>query len=523
MKIEDSFHRLAPLALALTLAACASIETATDTRAQVLAQAQTLKQGPAQTPYKSITSFGDGLRCMDNTLLDYGVRDVSVIVEDILDETKKVNAGTKDMLISALSDMTKRSRAIRPIAYGKDSGNTIGFLFQAQQREPYAVIPPFGVRGSISQFDDAIVRKNVDGGISIEPWINAGAAKSAQATVIGLDLSMLSTADLAVVSGVSSRNSVIVIKDGKGIDGDVSIKKFGISFSVSVARQEGQSQALRTLVELAAIELVGRLARVPYWTCLGASDSDEAVGNEIRDWYDAMAANPAELIEYHQRQMRARRVYNGPVDGLVNDDFKEAISRYREALGHSREPKLTIEFFRDYLRSDHRAMFGKVEAVTSQAPPAAAAASAPKAAPAATLSLKLESANGAARFAPGALVRLALQTSRDAHVYCYLRDENAAIQRIYPNRFAKDALVSASSKLELPGQQRFQIVANTKGVRETVACYAAERDVMADLPPAVSGTDFAPLALTSLDQIRNAFAATTRNRFAEDSFHVDIK
>ena len=60
-------------------------------------------------------------------------------------------------------------------------------------------------------------------------------------------------------------------------------------------------------------------------------------------------------------------------------------------------------------------------------------------------------------------------------------------------------------------------------MRETVACYAAERDVMADLPPAVSGTDFAPLALTSLDQIRNAFAATTRNRFAEDSFHVDIK
>ncbi len=516
---------LLPLALALALAlgGCASMQSATETRRQVLEQAQTLKQGPAQAPYKSITSFADGLRCMDNTLLDYGVRDVSVIVEDILDETKKVNAGTKDMLISALSDMTKRSRAIRPIAYGKDSGNTIGFLFQAQQREPYAVIPPFGVRGSISQFDDAIVRKNIDGGLSVEPYLNIGAAKSAQATVIGLDLSMLSTADLAVVSGVSSRNSVIVIKDGKGIDGDVSIKKFGISFSVSVARQEGQSQALRTLVELAAIELVGRLARVPYWTCLGANDSDEAVANEIRDWYDAMAANPAELIEYHQRQMRARRVYNGPVDGLVNDDFKEAISRYREALGHSREPKLTIEFFRDYLRSDHRAMFGKVEAVTSQAPPAATAAATPKTAAAATLSLKLESANGATRFTPGASVRLALQTSRDAHVYCYLRDENAAIQRIFPNRFAKDALVSASSKLELPGQQRFQIVANTKGVRETVACYAAERDVMADLPPAVSGTDFAPLALTSLEQIRNAFAATTRNRFAEDSFHVDIK
>ncbi len=520
----SSLPRLLPLILALSLGlgGCASMQSAADTRRQVLEQAQAVKQGPAQAPYKAITSFAEGLRCMDNTLLDYGVRDVSVIVEDILDETKKVNAGTKDMLISAMSDMTKRSRAIRPIAYGKDSGNTIGFLFQAQQREPYAVIPPFGVRGSISQFDDAIVRKNIDGGLSIEPVLNIGVAKSAQATVIGLDLSMMSTADLAVVSGVSSRNSVIVIKDGKGLDGDVSIKKFGISFSVSVAQQEGQSQALRTLVELAAIELVGRLARVPYWNCLGANDSAEAVADEIRDWYDAMAANPAELIEYHQRQMRARRVYNGPVDGLVNDDFKEAISRYREALGHSREPKLTIEFFRDYLRSDHRAMAGKVEAVTSLAPtPPVAAAVKPT--PPATLSLKLESANGAARFTPGALVQLALQTSRDAHVYCYLRDENATIQRIFPNRFAKDALVSASSTLELPGRQRFQIIANTKGVRETVACYAAERDVMGELPPAVSGTDFAPLSLTSLDQVRNAFATTTRNNFAEGSFHVDVK
>ena len=104
----------------------------------------------------------------------------------------------------------------------------------------------------------------------------------------------------------------------------------------------------------------------------------------------------------------------------------------------------------------------------------------------------------------------------DAHVYCYLRDEKAVIQRIFPNRFAKDALVSASSKLELPGRQRFQIIANTKGVRETVACYAAERDVMADLPSAVSGSDFAPLALTTLDQVRSAFATTTRNRFEVD-------
>jgi hypothetical protein len=413
--------RALPLALAATLGACATMESATDTRRHVVEAAQQVKAGPTAQPYKSITGFSDALRCMDNLLLDYGVRDVSVIVEDILDETKKVNAGTKDMLISAISDMTKRSRAIKPIAYGKDSGNTIGFLFQAQQREHFALIPPFAVRGSISQFDDAIVRKTIDGGITIEPFISVGAAKQATASVVGLDLNMLTTADLSVLSGVSSRNSVIFIKEGKGIDGEVSIKKFGINFSLSVAKQEGLSQSLRTLVELASIELVGRLARVPYWTCLGASDSDPAVQTEITDWYDAMAANPAELIEYFQRQMRARKVYYGRVDGVVNDEFKEAVARYREALGESREPKFTIEFFRAYLRSDHRAMEGKVAPVLPTAsapaatPPATAAATAPTPSP---LSLSVGSASGTALFQRGAVVDLLIRPSRDAHVYC---------------------------------------------------------------------------------------------------------
>ncbi len=527
-------QRALPLAVATALCACASIESATDTRKQVVDTAQTVKQGPAAAPFKSITNFSDALRCMDNTLLDYGVRDVSVIVEDILDETKKVNAGTKDMLISAISDMTKRSRAIKPIAYGKDSGNTIGFLFQAQQRDHFAVVPPFGIRGSISQFDDAIVRKTIDGGISIEPFINIGAAKTATASVIGLDLSVLATGDLSVVSGVSSRNSVIFVKEGKGVDGEASIKKFGINFSLSVARQEGLSQSLRTLVELASIELVGRLARVPYWSCLGATDADAAVQTEIQDWYDSMAANPAELIEYFQRQLRARRVYYGRTDGVVNDEFKEAVARYREALGHSREPKFTLEFFQAYLRSDHRAMEGKVQPVLATAPAAApVAASAPAtaaaqsgaapAAAAAPLSLSLVSATNTPVFQRGAPVHLLIQPNRDAHVYCYLRDETAAIQRIYPNRFAKDSLVPASRRLELPGKQRFQIVANSKGVRETVACFATDRDVLADLPAAAAGSDFTPLAVTSIADVRAAFAGITRNKFAEGYFNVDVK
>jgi hypothetical protein len=516
------FARMAAVpALAALLAACAT--NPIDTRREVRQQAAAASKGPQAAPFRSITNFSDGLRCMDNHLLDYGVRDVAVIVEDILDETKKVNAGTKEMLISAVSDMTRRSRAIKPIAYGKDSGNTIGFLFQAQQREHFAVVPPFGVRGSITQFDDAVVRKNLDGGFSVSPYFSVGAANTATASVIGLDLNVIATHDLSVVAGVTSRNSVIVLKEGKGLESEAAIKKFGINFSVSVARQEGQSQALRTLVELAAIELIGRLARVPYWTCLGATDADPAVQEEIRDWYDAMLANPVEMIEFFQRQMRARRIYNGPLDGVVNDELKAAVAHYREALGLSREAKISLDFFQAYLRANHREVTAKLPPLPVAAAPVASTASAAAPAKPVALTLAAGASGGAQVFKRGALISLTVKPNRDAHVYCYLRDENAAIQRFYPNRFAKDSLVAAERPLELPGKMRFRIVANNKGVRETIACFATDRDVLAELPAAAAGGDFEPLAAKSIEQLRAAFAAATRNNFGEAYFHVDVR
>src|SRR5262245_18660711 len=109
--------------VALALAACSEQavkkEAATATVASM--------KGPETAPVRTITNFSNALTCMDNLFLMYGVRDLVIISEDLKDETKKVSAGTKDMLISSISNMTKRSKAVRLVAYGSDSGNLIGF------------------------------------------------------------------------------------------------------------------------------------------------------------------------------------------------------------------------------------------------------------------------------------------------------------------------------------------------------------------------------------------------------------
>ena len=127
------------------------------------------------------------------------------------------------------------------------------------------------------------------------------------------------------------------------------------------------------------------------------------------------------------------------------------------------------------------------------------------------------------RFKPGELIRLRITPSHESHVYCYLEDEARRIVRFFPNRFSTRALVKPAQPLELPGRMRFELVANTRNVTETVACFASERDILGELPAAVVGTDFAKLPATSLDQVRSAFASVAADTLTEASFRVQFK
>jgi hypothetical protein len=134
---------------------------------ETLKATEEVKVGPQAAPFRTITSFSQALRCMDNHMITFGVRDVSVLVEELTDQTKKVSAGTRDMLISAVSEMTKRSRAIKLVAYGQDSNNVIGFLQQAERKSAYSLIPQFDIKGSISQFDESVAKKDASFGVSL--------------------------------------------------------------------------------------------------------------------------------------------------------------------------------------------------------------------------------------------------------------------------------------------------------------------------------------------------------------------
>jgi hypothetical protein len=466
--------------------------------------AKTPEPRPAQA--RSDADFAGLRRCMDNLLLDYGTRDISVSVEDIADPSQRADAGTREMLIAAVSDMTQRSRAIRVVASNNDLKRTRGASPQASGGS-FAVAAEYALRGTL----------RVQDGV---------APGHAGATVLGLDLTLLATQDMSVVPGTASRNAATLVAPTAGREGRVELRKFGVDFSLATSSdpaRDGRAIATRALLDVAAIEVFGRVAKLPYWSCFGAGADTTPVAAEIQDWYDTMAAHPAEIIGYFQHQLRTRGVYDGPIDGAVNDSLKKAVARYREALGLSREPKLSLDFFQAYLAADHREIQSRLRlapAAAAAVATAAPAVGAPVNAALPPLAVRVAATNEAKRFARGEPVQLTVRPSRDAFVYCFHQDENRKITRFFPNRFQRDSRVPSATGVQLPGAMRFEIVMNPRGVAETVACFATDSDVLAQLPAAINPGDFTPLTSVSLDQVRSAFVKASGGALAQESFQI---
>jgi Domain of unknown function (DUF4384) len=558
-----TLKRLSLACLAFSLSACITTETSVKKDAgEALAQAT---KGPERPSTKNITNFSDSLRCMDTQFINFGIGGITLLSEEITDATKKVNAGTKDMLITAISRMSARSRAIKMIAYGSDSTNTMSMLREKESKSMVENLPQFAIRGSISQLDESIGKKTEGLGLSLggsgREAINAannannastagqaaqsatsapakgpiafgggmGRAAVASYNELGLDLNMIRVSDLSVINGVNASNKVAILRSGVGTEGEAEYFKFGFNFQTNLSKSEGQSQALRNLVELAAIELLGKLTKVPYWKCLGADEKQEAVKDQINEWFTTLYSSDNDLIEYWQDQMRVRGLFTGDVNGEVDDNFKNAIIAYRTALGMERAAKLGEDFFTAYLSADHAVTLPKARlALTAMLAPQNPVVAAVTEGP---LSLKFAIANAQGELATASLFKkgepynVKLQATANADAYCYIQDDKGAISRFFPNRFSPLAAVGPAQARQIPSVgDKFTMRASRTGQEEKIMCLAIPKQLAnKELPAALKVADFEPVSFKSLTDVRTAYERALSTTVAHDTQTIKVR
>lgn len=508
-------HRLAPLALALSStlgAGCVSMPQPSTL------QAVRAQNNPVDRPQQAITSFTPALRCMDEWMFNAGTRDVTLMMEEMRDATQKVPISARDMMTSAISEMTRRSRAVRLSVFGSDQANLMQALQTAQMTQAFNVVPEYNIRGTVSQFDEDVQRRGASLGLLAERFgIRLG--NESRYSVLGFDAAMVRTDTLTLVPGVSSKNTTVVSKrDSSAGDGQGRLLGAGAVFAFSAARAEGTAQAARNMIELATVELVGKLIRAPYWQCLGLADAHPEVQREVDDWFQSM--DEGERIAFVKRRLRERRWYDGAVDETPTPAFAAALVQTRQGLGLPAAGDIDADYFRRLitrtLPSGPLSRLPRGAPRVSAVPGVPAAAAAQAAMPAAPEVAPAPAAQAAApdpapTAVPAQVYRQALAGGRaelqvlaaaPGHLFCFAHDPaSKALRRIYPNRFERDSRVEAGAQLALPGRGRF-----TLDARQQFACMHTTTDIYNELPPALRWGDFDEVRLKSFDEIAGALS-----------------
>ena len=76
---------------------------------------------PTTMPTRSVSNFSDSLACMDKMFRDYRVPQTLVTSKIIADSSGKVSVGMKDMVITALSGMSRTSGTFRFVDFEVDA------------------------------------------------------------------------------------------------------------------------------------------------------------------------------------------------------------------------------------------------------------------------------------------------------------------------------------------------------------------------------------------------------------------
>ena len=501
----------APVACSVAVATALALSACVTPRQQGTLDTRPAAAGPKAVPQRNATHFADGLRCMDDMLYRFGVRDVSVMIEDMQDQSRRLGAGTRDMMVSAFADMTRRSRGVRLVTFGQDNQNIVQLLSLAQRLNEFKVVPQYDIRGSITQFDEDVKRQQIGVGATLlsaitGPLLGVRFNRTEQSSVMGFDASVISTADLSLVPGASSKNTVVVTRDETSAgDGLAQIRNSSLSFNFVVSRNEGVAQSLRNMVELATIELTGKLLRLPYWACLKLDVENPEIQREMQDWFLSMQGS-IETTRFFQEQLRFRKFYDGPTNGKANAAYSAALAAYLQALNLPTQSEPDFDTWQAFLLRPIPAPPKQTFAVEKPA------------------EIKLLVEVTKTRYRQGEAVELRVSTSQAAYVYCYVQSPaTSKIQRIFPNRFARDPRLAANTPLALPGAQGFNVAAGGDGVtRQTLGCLATEREIYNDLPPPLRWGDFEDIKLGSFEEIRDAFLQVAKGPVALEGAVIEV-
>lgn len=168
-------------------------------------------------------------------------------------------------------------------------------MAQAQQgAQMKLTLPDVLITGAITEFDRGLAGAGRGNELSLlfgkgKGETDGSGSFKATSTIsrLGLDFNLVDFPTQTMVPQIQATNAMRVLNDTREDSVDFAIYGNGFGLVSSTRYLQGRHNAIRLLVDLSVVQLLGRYANVPYWRCLPNAEPDAQVTRRVARGFEA--------------------------------------------------------------------------------------------------------------------------------------------------------------------------------------------------------------------------------------------
>jgi hypothetical protein len=297
-----------------------------------------VKKAPPET---KVTSFSKSLVDLGRMTEIYDTPRLNIQSKDIVDNTG-TSVATGAEIPRDITEMIKSSlNAIggKVVFIPYNPGFIQNQMITGYSNFDKKLIPDVVITGGITEFDRGLETrgKNIDIGAETKPW--TGAPKSLPGNTIGIDYGKedkeafssvtldFNLIDFQTMAGIARMQTVNSIKVHKAMaESELGFTLFGPTFGLkgSVKKVQGRHAAVRLLVELSMIQIIGKYLMVPYWKLLPDAEPDPVVIEGLTKAYYQFD-EPSRIAK--AQEMLILHGYDVPLNGILDEQTRAALQK----------------------------------------------------------------------------------------------------------------------------------------------------------------------------------------------------
>jgi hypothetical protein len=290
------FQRVAAITVVTGLmTGCATTENALGDAEKLYAEREAVKQ----LPTANLSQYSPALSRLGRMLELYKEGDPVIYMQtrSILDATNLSNPLVGAEIPGDITEMVRTAvnrigARVVYVPYHPDY-----LVSQAQLGAKFGVtMPDFLITGALTEFDRALSGAGRSNNASVEFGKGRGATnigadikRTAIYSALALDLNLVSFNTQQMVPRIQASNVVKVLNFSAEDNASLGFYGDAFGFKLEGKYLQGRHSAIRTLVDLSVLEIVGKATNTPYWRCIPNGTPDPVVLDNMRSSYTALS------------------------------------------------------------------------------------------------------------------------------------------------------------------------------------------------------------------------------------------